>query len=156
MITRYVKYKIKMMILGVCTLENIFIPMLRIHYPRFIKLAFFLSLSLFFFFFLFYVEVFHGALVVKNPPAKQELNLWIWKIPWWRKWQPIPVFLPGKFHWQRNLTSYSPWCGKESHMIEHMVTMKVKVKVKVTQSCPTLHDPIDCTAHGILQARILK
>ena len=30
------------------------------------------------------------------------------------------------------------------------------MKVKVTQSCPTLCDPMDYTAHGILQARILE
>ena len=30
------------------------------------------------------------------------------------------------------------------------------VKVKVAQSCPTLCDPMDCTVHGILQARILE
>ena len=29
-------------------------------------------------------------------------------------------------------------------------------KVKVAQSCPTLHDSIDYTVHGILQARILE
>ena len=29
-------------------------------------------------------------------------------------------------------------------------------EVKVIQSCPTLGDPIDCTVHGILQARILE
>ena len=23
---------------------------------------------------------------------------WVGKIPWRRKWQPTPVFLPGKFH----------------------------------------------------------
>ena len=33
--------------------------------------------------------------------------------------------------------------------------VKVKVKVKVAQSCPTLCDPTDLV-HGILQARILK
>ena len=33
---------------------------------------------------------------------------------------------------------------------------KVKVRVKVAQSCPTLCDPMDYTAHGILQARILE
>ena len=32
----------------------------------------------------------------------------------------------------------------------------IKVKVKVTQSCPTLCDPMDYTVHGILQARILE
>ena len=26
---------------------------------------------------------------------------------------------------------------------------------EVTQLCPTLCDPVDCTVHGILQARIL-
>ena len=30
------------------------------------------------------------------------------------------------------------------------------MKVKVIQSCPTLCDPKDYTAHGILQARILE
>ena len=30
----------------------------------------------------------------------------------------------------------------------------MKVKVKVAQSCPTLYDPMDCTAHGILQTRL--
>ena len=27
---------------------------------------------------------------------------WVGKIPWSRKWQPTPVFLPGEFHRQRN------------------------------------------------------
>ena len=31
---------------------------------------------------------------------------------WRRKWQPTPVFLPGKFHGQRNLAGYSPWGHK--------------------------------------------
>jgi len=30
------------------------------------------------------------------------------RFPWRRKWQPTPVFLPGKFHGQRNLVGYSP------------------------------------------------
>ena len=34
--------------------------------------------------------------------------------------------------------------------------LPLKVKVKVTQSCLTLCDPIDYTVHGILQARILE
>ena len=32
----------------------------------------------------------------------------------------------------------------------------VKVKVKVTQSCPTLSDPMNYTVHRILQARMLE
>ena len=39
-------------------------------------------------------------------------NLWVGKVPWRRKWQPTPVFLPGKAHGQRGLAGYSPWgCG---------------------------------------------
>ena len=32
----------------------------------------------------------------------------------------------------------------------------LKVKGKVTQSCPTLFNPMNCIVHGILQARILE
>ena len=40
-------------------------------------------------------------------------SLWVRKIPWRRKWQPTPVFLPGKSHGQRSLVGYSPWGRKE-------------------------------------------
>ena len=33
---------------------------------------------------------------------------WVGKILWRRKWQPTPVFLPGKCHGQRSLARYSP------------------------------------------------
>ena len=36
------------------------------------------------------------------------------KIPWSRKWQPSPVFLPEKSHEQRSLAGYSLWGRKES------------------------------------------
>ena len=38
---------------------------------------------------------------------------WVRKIPWKRKWQPTPIFLPGKSHGQRGLVGYSPWGHKE-------------------------------------------
>ena len=31
---------------------------------------------------------------------------------WRRKWQPTPVFFPGKSHGQRSLEGYSPWGHK--------------------------------------------
>ena len=34
---------------------------------------------------------------------------WVGKIPWRKKWQPTPVFLPGKSHGQRSLVGYGPW-----------------------------------------------
>ena len=40
-------------------------------------------------------------------------HLWVGKILWRRKQQPIPVFLPGKSHGWRNLVGYSPWGTKE-------------------------------------------
>ena len=49
-------------------------------------------------------------------------DLWVRKIPWRRKWQPTPVFLPGKPHGQRSLASYSPWGGKESDTTEALST----------------------------------
>ena len=30
-------------------------------------------------------------------------------IPWRRKWQPTPVFLPEESHGQRSLAGYIPW-----------------------------------------------
>ena len=40
------------------------------------------------------------------------------KIPWRRKWQPTPVFLPGKSHGQKSLAGYCPWGHKESDATE--------------------------------------
>ena len=37
---------------------------------------------------------------------------WVRKIPWRRKWEPTPVFLPGQCHGQRSLVGYSPWGHK--------------------------------------------
>ena len=38
---------------------------------------------------------------------RRKFDPWVRKIPWRRKWQPIPIFLPGKSHGQRSLASYS-------------------------------------------------
>ena len=66
--------------------------------------------------------VYTGGSVVKNPPASARntgdtgsrvrvrvRSSWVGKIPWRRKWQPTPVFLPGKSHGHRSLAGYSPW-----------------------------------------------
>ena len=37
------------------------------------------------------------------------LTLFAMLYPWRRKWQPTPVFLPGKFHGQRSLAGYNWW-----------------------------------------------
>ena len=60
------------------------------------------------------------AQLVKSLPAMQEtrLNPGEGKIPWRRKWQPTPVFLPGEFHEQRNLVGCSSWGHKKSDTTE--------------------------------------
>ena len=73
---------------------------------------------------------------------------WVGKIPWRRKWQPTPVFLPGESHGCRSLVGYSPWGHKESDMTERLhfhfqCFLCVAVQFSsVAQSCPTLCDPI--------------
>ena len=59
---------------------------------------------------------FLGVSVVENPPANagDRFDPWVRKTPWRKKWQPTPVFLPGKSHGQRSLVGYSPWGCIES------------------------------------------
>ena len=42
------------------------------------------------------------------------------KIPWRRKQQPTPLFLPGELHGQRSLVGYSPWGYKELDRTERL------------------------------------
>ena len=53
---------------------------------------------------------------------RDRFNPWVKKITWSRKWQPAPVFLPGKFHGQRSLAGYSPWGCRVGHDYAHMHT----------------------------------
>ena len=63
---------------------------------------------------------FPGGSVVKNPPANANrhrrwgFDPWVGKIPWRRKWQLTPVFLPEKSCGQRSLVGYRPQGHKES------------------------------------------
>ena len=55
---------------------------------------------------------------IKNSPAVRRhkrcwFDLWAGKIPWRKKWQPTPVFFPGKFHGQRGLGGYNQKGYKE-------------------------------------------
>ena len=60
---------------------------------------------------------------------------------------------------------HHPWDspGKNPGVSCHFLLqcMKVKSESEVTQSCPNLHDPMDCSprgssVHGIFQARVLE
>ena len=50
----------------------------------------------------------------------RRLDPWVRKIPWRRKWQPTPVFLPWKLQGQRRLMGYSPWGHKEPDVTERL------------------------------------
>ena len=61
-----------------------------------------------------------GALVVCTVAVvvvqckRPGFNPWVEKIPWRRKWQSTPVFLPGDSYGQKSLVGYSPWGHQES------------------------------------------
>ena len=63
---------------------------------------------------------------------------------------------------QTHVTCVSRWILYCSATWEaHTKSMKVKSESEVTQSCPTLWDPVDCnlpgsSIHGIFQAKVLE
>ena len=64
-----------------------------------------------------------------------KLNVFV-TFAWRRKWQPTPLFLPGKSHGQRSLVGYSPWARKRvshdiatkqgNHLLENISFFKFK------------------------------
>ena len=54
--------------------------------------------------------------------ARDRFNPWVGKIPWSRKWQSTPVFLPGESHGQQSLAGFSLWDCKELDTTEHAHT----------------------------------
>ena len=86
---------------------------------------------------------FPGGSVVKNhlPSRRCRFHPWVGKIPWRRKWQPTPVFLPGKSHGQTSLAGYSPEGCKR---VRHILATKTTVYIYQSQSpsssllCPPL------------------
>ena len=63
----------------------------------------------------------------KNPPTnagdqERKVQSQVKKIPWSRKWQPTPVFFPGKFYGQRSWAGYSSQGCKESDTLSELST----------------------------------
>ena len=55
---------------------------------------------------------------------RRRFSPWVRKIPWRRKWQPTPAFLPGESHGQRSLVGYSPQGRRESDTTKGLSTNK--------------------------------
>ena len=56
---------------------------------------------------------------------RRRFDPWIRKVPWSRKWQPAPIYLPGKFHGQRSLAGYSPQARRELDITERLSSNKI-------------------------------
>ena len=53
---------------------------------------------------------------------RRGLDSLVGKIPWRRKWQPAPVFVPGEFCGQRDLAGYSPMASKSQTRLNDSTT----------------------------------
>ena len=52
-------------------------------------------------------EGYPGGLLESTYQCKRHgFDPWVGRIPWRRKWQPIPILLPGESHGQRSLAGY--------------------------------------------------
>ena len=73
-------------------------------------------------------------------------NPWVRKIPWRRKWQPSPVFLPGESHGRRSLVGRSPWDHRVGHNWATSLHIRTYIYILLKISFPVLVYHL----HGIL------
>ena len=87
------------------------------------------------------------ALVVKNLSAnagdgrEPRFSPWVGKVPWRRKWQPTPVFLPGESHGQRRLDGWIDWaCLHVINDVDHLFMLLTITHLPLVmcqyKSCP--------------------
>ena len=97
---------------------------------------------------IFLFNCFHSSKKSICKCKKCRFDPWVGKIPWKRKQQPTPVFLPGKSHGQKRLVGYGPWVYKELDTTELLSThsfclflfllgSRGKVGKYVCKFCPT-------------------
>ena len=84
---------------------------------------------------------FPGGTVVRNLPAnagdtRNRFYPWVGKIPWRRKWQPTPVFLPRESPWTEEPT------GLQSMGLQ---------RVRHDRACITTHHPMLWTSSSLSQ-----
>ena len=63
------------------------------------------------------------------------------KIPWRRKWQLTPVFLPGEPHGQRSLAGYSPWGCKELNSTERLHSLCILYRIQALWKFKPVYRP---------------
>ena len=90
-----------------------------------------------------YMEKFPGGSEVKASASNvgdPGSSPWVGKIPWRRKWQSTPVFLPGESHGRRSLVRYSPRGGKESDTTEWLHLTSLQVTMDFEKKSKTKHN----------------
>ena len=88
------------------------------------------------------ISGFPGGSGVKNPPANTGDPRDAGSVsgsgrsPWRRKWQPTPIFLPGKSQGQRSLAGYSPRGRKQLDKSEctHTHTRTQRINFSILQA----------------------
>ena len=79
------------------------------------------------------------------------------EIPWRRKWEPTPVFLPGESHGQRSLAGYSPWDHEEldtTEATQHSWCRQYSSSLNTPHSLIPLLPPCFCPIPGTYQASL--
>ena len=95
-----------------------------------------------------------GLLRVRHD-RKTSLSLFTF-MHWRRKWQPTPVFLPGKSHGQRNLVGYSPWGRKESDTTEQLHFHFQEINKCIYKNKIKLTHPSTLPGSPVNQASVLR
>ena len=75
---------------------------------------------------------------------------WVGKIPWRRKWQATPVFLPGKSHGGRSLVGYSP----RGHRVGHDWATSFSLSLLLGRQAMTNLDSVLKSRDIILPAKV--
>ena len=86
--------------------------------------------------------------------SRRGFNPWVRKVPWRRKRQPTPVFLPGKSHGQRILAGYSPWGPRESDTTEQacaLASSRIWRALNASWQCLLLGTRSNETSSNLLQ-----
>ena len=77
--------------------------------------------------------------IFTNSVLLQELTYVYTYLPWRRKWQSTPIFVPGKSHGQSSLVGYNPGGCKELDMTEQPNNKNTYIYVYV---CVCIHTHI--------------
>ena len=125
---------------------------------------------------LYYYFIFPGGTGGKEPACqcrrckRCRFDPWVGKIPWSRKWQPTPAFLPKESHGQSSLEGYSPQGHKGWDMTEvtwHTAHNNIPL-YEYTTFCPSMYLSMDvwvvslfgccgfcCSKHSCINQRII-